>query len=102
MYYGKNLLGSHEHAAEHQEGCCPFVEKLESPIVDGDGVDFQEAACDLGDSSHEFCHGSTPTNHHLVTTLTKLMETHKTFQKCLRGVTKDQKIHESPLNPKGC
>ena len=97
MYYGKNLLGSHEHAAEHQEGCCPFVEKLESPIVDGDGVDFQEAACDLGDSSHEFCHGSTPTNHHLVTTLTKLMETHKTFPKMSkRGLKRTKRFIKVP------
>ena len=100
MYYGKNLLGSHEHAAEHQEGCCPFVEKLESPIVDGDGVDFQEAACDLGDSSHEFCHGSTPSNHHLVTTLTNDVETQNINKKCSKGGPKGQK--DSSKSRKRC
>ena len=52
-HYDEDLKpGSDEDAAEDEKSGGPFVEELEAPVVDGDGVDLKEAAGDLCHRSH--------------------------------------------------
>ena len=50
-------LCSNQYTAEYKQCSGPFVEEFKSPIVYRDGIDLQEAAGNLSDCSHKFCHG---------------------------------------------
>ena len=52
-----------EAPAENEDGCAPLVEELESPVVDGGGVDLEEVLEDRQAGSGNSCqsrHVSSP------------------------------------------
>ena len=40
---------------EHKHSCAPLIEQLESPVVDGDGVDLEEVLENCGAGSGQGC-----------------------------------------------